>query len=135
MLNDGEKLLKKVPPLFGNIERFLTQDFAAGNLCIDIPETNIFGTSKYLNIKIKKWADKMTEIKFHNPEKDNTKKLITFRLKENYNFVLIDEDYEAETLCREGVNVFEIDLLIDTLTEFGYKIVAIESVWKDELKC
>lgn len=79
-------------------------------------------------LKIKKWADKMTEIKFHNPEKDNTKKLITFRLKDNYNFVLIDEDYEAETLCREGVNVFELDLLIETLSEFGYKIIAIESI-------
>ena len=70
----------------------------------------------------------MTEIKFHNPENQNTKKLITFRLKDNYNFVLIDEDSEAETLCREGVNIFEIDLLIETLTEFGYKIIGIESI-------
>lgn len=70
----------------------------------------------------------MTEIKFFNPEKHNTKKLITFRLKDNYNFVLIDEDSEAETLCKENVKISEIDLLIEILTEFGYKIVAIESV-------
>lgn len=70
----------------------------------------------------------MTEIKFHNSENQNTKKLITFRLKDNYNFVLIDEDSQAETLVREGVNIFEIDLLIETLSEFGYKIIGIESV-------
>ena len=70
----------------------------------------------------------MTEILFHNRENQNTKKLITFRLKDNYNFVLIDEDSEAETLCRENVNIFEIDLLIETLSEFGYKIIAIESI-------
>ena len=72
----------------------------------------------------------MTEIKFFNSENQNTKKLITFRLKDDYNFVLIDEDSEAETLCKEGVNIFEIDLLIETLSEFGYRIIAIESIWK-----
>lgn len=70
----------------------------------------------------------MTEIKFFNSENQNTKKLITFRLKDDYNFVLIDEDSEAETLCKEGVNIFEIDLLIETLSEFGYRIIAIESI-------
>lgn len=70
----------------------------------------------------------MTEILFHNSENQNTKKLITFRLKDDYNFVLIDEDSQAETICKEGVNIFEIDLLIETLSEFGYKIIAIETV-------
>ena len=70
----------------------------------------------------------MTEIKFFNEENQNTKKLITFRLKDNYNFILIDEDFEAETLCRENVNIFEIDLLIETLSEFGYRIISIESI-------
>ena len=70
----------------------------------------------------------MTEIRFYNEKKQNTKKLITFRLAQNYNFVLIDEDFQAETLCKENVNVFEIDLLIETLSEFGYKIIAIESI-------
>ena len=70
----------------------------------------------------------MTEILFHNSENKNSKKLLTFRLKDNYNFVLIDEDSQAETLCRENVNILEIDLLIQTLTEFGYQIVVIESV-------
>ena len=70
----------------------------------------------------------MTEILFHNLENHNTKKLITFRLTDNYNFVLIDEDSKAETLCREGVQIFEIDLLIEMLSEFGYKIISIESV-------
>ena len=70
----------------------------------------------------------MTEILFHNLENQSTKRLITFRLRDNYNFVLIDEDSQAETICKEGVNIFEIDLLIETLSEFGYKIIAIETV-------
>ena len=70
----------------------------------------------------------MTEILFHNSENQNTKKLITFRLKNNYNFILIDEDSEVETVCKENVDFKEIDLLIETLSEFGYKIVAIESI-------
>ena len=70
----------------------------------------------------------MTEILFHNLENQNTKKLITFRLKDNYNFVLVDEDSEVETVCKENIDFKEIDLLIETLSEFGYKIVAIESI-------
>lgn len=70
----------------------------------------------------------MTEIKFHNQENHSTKKLITFRLKDDYNFVLVDEDSQVETVCKENVDFFEIDLLIETLSEFGYKIIAIESI-------
>ena len=70
----------------------------------------------------------MTEILFHNVENQNSKKLITFRLAQNYNFVLIDEDSEAETLYRENVDILEIDLLIETLSEFNYQIIAIESI-------